>query len=190
MKKKLMFYLGRWDQNLRKLARITKIATVIILVTLVQVNAFADAEQKSVSGTVTEESGAPLPGVTVVIKGTTQGAVTDLDGKYIITSVPNDATLQFSFVGMTTQEVEVGNQTSINITLLADAIGLEEVEGYNEAFGVDLFYIKDLDVWIEGLGKWKDMRLAFRDKDLIIDNHNTVFFEPENEDERKRGYRL
>lgn len=67
---------------------------------------------------------------------------------------------------------------------------LDEVEGCSEAFGVDLFYIKDLDVWIEGLGKWKDMRLAFRDKDLIIDNHNTVFFEPENEDERKRGYRL
>jgi len=85
------------------------------------------AQQKSVSGKVTDSSGSSLPGVTVVVKGTTQGTVTNADGNYTITKIPEDATLVFSFVGMRTQEVVVGNQTSINVTMEVDAIGLEEV---------------------------------------------------------------
>ncbi|MEN8118475.1 MAG: TonB-dependent receptor, partial [Bacteroidota bacterium] len=84
-------------------------------------------QQNPISGKVTDDTGEPLPGVTVLIKGTTQGTVTDMDGNYTITNVPDGAILQFSFVGMLTQEIEVGNQTSINITLLVDAIGIEEV---------------------------------------------------------------
>ncbi len=84
-------------------------------------------QQKSISGKVTDESGLPLPGVTVVIKGTTSGTITNVDGIYTITNVPANATLQFSFVGMTTQEVVVGDQSKVNITMLADAIGIEEV---------------------------------------------------------------
>ncbi|MCG6187341.1 TonB-dependent receptor [Maribellus maritimus] len=83
--------------------------------------------QKTVSGTVTDEAGIPLPGVTVVVKGTTQGTVTNVDGYYSLPNVPAEATLQFSFVGMITQEVVVGNQSSINIQMETDAIGIEEV---------------------------------------------------------------
>ncbi len=57
-------------------------------------------QQISVSGRVSDSSGAPLPGVTVIIKGTTQGAITDFDGDYSIAEVSADATLVFSFVGM------------------------------------------------------------------------------------------
>ncbi|NQU87847.1 MAG: carboxypeptidase-like regulatory domain-containing protein [Mariniphaga sp.] len=84
-------------------------------------------QQSSVSGTVTDESGQPLPGVTVLVKGTTQGTVTNADGSYNISNVPDGAILQFSFVGMLTQEIEVGNQTEIHVTMTIDAIGIEEV---------------------------------------------------------------
>lgn len=87
----------------------------------------SDAQQKAISGKVVDESGIPLPGVTVVVKGTTVGIVTDIDGNYNL-SVPADArTLVFSFVGMRTQEITIGNQTSINITLESETIGLDEV---------------------------------------------------------------
>ncbi len=85
------------------------------------------SQQKSVSGKVTDENGEPLPGVTVIIKGTTQGTVTSFDGSYSITDVPENVTLQFSFVGMKTQDIEVGNQLNINVIMAVDAIGLEEV---------------------------------------------------------------
>ncbi len=84
-------------------------------------------QQPAVSGTVTDETGLPLPGVTVLVKGTTQGTVTNVDGNFSLANIPEDATLQFSFVGMRTQEVDVGNQTSINVTMVFDAIGIEEV---------------------------------------------------------------
>ncbi|MCE4566964.1 TonB-dependent receptor [Maribellus sp. CM-23] len=84
-------------------------------------------QQSSVNGKVTDRNGEPLPGVTVVVKGTTQGTVTDVDGHYTLTSISENAVLLFSFVGMETQEVEVGNQTSINIVLQTNAVGIDEV---------------------------------------------------------------
>ncbi len=88
---------------------------------------FAEQQQRIVSGKVTDSNNQPLPGVTIVIKGTTQGTVTDLDGNYTLTNIPADATLVFSFVGMRTQEVVVGSQTSIDVRMEVEAIGLEEV---------------------------------------------------------------
>jgi len=84
-------------------------------------------QQDSISGRVTDESGKTLPGVTVLVKGTISGTSTNMDGNYSISNIPDGATLQFSFVGMRTQEVLVKNQTIINIIMIADAIGLEEV---------------------------------------------------------------
>ena len=84
-------------------------------------------QQKSINGTVTDESGAPLPGVTVLVKGTTKGTVTNADGNYSISNIPQDAVLAFSFVGMITQEIPVDNQLTVNVILKADAIGIEEV---------------------------------------------------------------
>ncbi len=85
------------------------------------------AQQKTVSGKVIDETGQPLLGVTVLVKGTTLGTITNEDGEYTFADLPKDATLQFSFVGMITQEVEVGNQSTVNITMMPDAIGIEEV---------------------------------------------------------------
>jgi TonB-dependent starch-binding outer membrane protein SusC len=84
-------------------------------------------QSRTVSGMVNTQSGEPLPGVTVVVKGTTQGTVTDAAGNYSISNMPEDATLVFSFMGMKTQEVAVGDQLTINLTMMEDAIGLEEV---------------------------------------------------------------
>ena len=83
--------------------------------------------QKTVTGKVVDEGGGPLPGVAVVIKGTSSGTVTGIDGDFNLTGVNDDATLVFSFVGMTSQEVLVGNQTTFNVTMIAQTIGLEEV---------------------------------------------------------------
>ncbi|WP_372935614.1 STN domain-containing protein, partial [Mariniphaga sediminis] len=84
-------------------------------------------QQHSVSGKVTDSGDEPLPGVTVVVKGTTQGTVTNAEGEYSLVNIPTNATLQFSFVGMRMQEVEVGNQTLINISMEEETFGLEEV---------------------------------------------------------------
>lgn len=84
-------------------------------------------QQKSISGKVVDSAGGPLPGVTVVVKGTTNGTITDFDGAYTIAKIPEKATLLFSFVGMKSVEVEVGSQKSINVTLVEETIGIEEV---------------------------------------------------------------
>lgn len=84
-------------------------------------------QQKSVSGKVTDSSGASLPGVSVVVKGTTKGTITDADGNYSLTNVPENATLQFSFVGMRVQEIPVAGETSVNVVMEEETIGLEEV---------------------------------------------------------------
>ncbi len=79
-----------------------------------------------VSGIVTDESGVPLPGASITVLGTTTGTVTDIDGNYTI-SVPDGATLVFSYIGYESKTVEVGAQTTLNISLSQDAASLEEV---------------------------------------------------------------
>lgn len=87
--------------------------------------AFSAMAQRTVSGKVTDDSGETLPGVNVVIKGTTTGTTTDLDGNYRL-SVDEGATLVFSFVGFETQEVQVGARTTIDISM-GGATELQEV---------------------------------------------------------------
>ncbi len=89
-------------------------------------NIFAE-QQRTVSGTVTDEDGVPLPGVSVVVQGTTRGTVTSDEGEYSISNVSEDDVLVFSFVGMTTQQVTIGNQSTINVQMRSGAIGIEEV---------------------------------------------------------------
>jgi TonB-linked SusC/RagA family outer membrane protein len=84
------------------------------------------AMQKAVKGTVNEDSGMSLPGVSVVVKGTTVGTVTDIDGKYVITAADSDV-LVFSFVGMATQEILVGDKSVIDVVMAADALQVDEV---------------------------------------------------------------
>lgn len=84
------------------------------------------AGQVNVKGKITDESDRPLPGVTILIKGTTTGTVSNTDGGYGI-SASSDDVLVFSFIGMKSVEVQVGNQTEINVSMESDIIGIEEV---------------------------------------------------------------
>ena len=83
--------------------------------------------QNDVTGVVKDGTGEPLIGVSVMIKGSTTGTVTDFDGNFTMKSVPSSAQLQFSYIGFQTQVVNVGNTTNFNITLLEDNTTLEDV---------------------------------------------------------------
>lgn len=87
----------------------------------------AAQNSNAISGRVVDDSGAPLPGVNVVIKGTTTGTSTDADGEYSLNVSGNDAVLVFSFVGFISQERSVGSQGVINVTLLPDVQSLSEI---------------------------------------------------------------
>lgn len=83
--------------------------------------------QDQVSGTITDtEDGSPLPGVSIILKGTTSGTITDASGNFNISAGSSDI-LVFSYIGYAAQEVTVGNQTSFNIGLAGDATELQEL---------------------------------------------------------------
>ena len=84
-------------------------------------------QTKSITGKVIDSKGLPLPGVSIVIKGTTTGVTTDFDGNYTMEVPVNAEVLVFSFVGMQNQEIVIGNQSQINVTLREEAINLSEV---------------------------------------------------------------
>ena len=89
---------------------------------------FAFAQTRTISGTVTSsEDGSGIPGVTVQVKGTTVGTTTDIDGKYSLEVKPKYKTLVFSYVGMKTVEVAIGNQNQINVTMKPDVLQMDEV---------------------------------------------------------------
>ncbi|GAB3657291.1 SusC/RagA family TonB-linked outer membrane protein [Echinicola sediminis] len=89
---------------------------------------FSFAQTVSVKGTVTSaDSGEPIPGVSVLVKGTSTGAVTDLDGMYSLGVPSGGEVLIFSFIGMTTQEVAIGGRTVIDVSMATDAKELTEV---------------------------------------------------------------
>jgi TonB-linked SusC/RagA family outer membrane protein len=83
--------------------------------------------QMQVRGNVTDSKRDPIPGVTVLLKGTQNGTTTDIDGNYKITVPGQGYVLVFSFVGMDTQEITIGNQTTINVALTETTTGLEEI---------------------------------------------------------------
>ena len=95
---------------------------------------------KKVTGKVTDQSGVSLPGASVVLKGTTTGTITDNEGNFTLSNIPENATLQFTFVGMKMQEIAVGNKTTINITFEEETIGIDEIVaiGYTNARKQDL----------------------------------------------------
>jgi len=98
---------------------------VILTLLLVFIVQLSFAQEKTISGTVSDDSGLPLPGVNIIIKGTTSGTQSDFDGKYSIqTSVSQ--TLVYSYVGFETQEVAVGSSNNVNVSMQAGS-ALEEV---------------------------------------------------------------
>lgn len=88
------------------------------------------AQERTITGTATEEGGAFLPGVSVVVKGTTTGTVTDAGGRYSLRISNDDAVLTFSFIGYLTQDIRVGNQATINVEMKPDAHQLNEIVVY------------------------------------------------------------
>jgi TonB-dependent starch-binding outer membrane protein SusC len=105
--------------------RLLKVTTLMLPLLFFSLWSFG--QTSTVRGLVTDEAGASMPGVTVVVKGTNNGTITDQNGSYSI-AVPSGAkTLVFSFVGMTPQEIEIGGKTQINAVLKEDIIGLQEV---------------------------------------------------------------
>lgn len=84
------------------------------------------AQTKTVSGSIIDDSGLPLPGATIQVKGTTTGTTSDFDGNFSI-GVNQGATLVFSFVGYKTKEVVVGSSNAINVTMDEDTASLDEV---------------------------------------------------------------
>tara|TARA_R110002049_G_scaffold271188_3_gene448352 strand:- start:3319 stop:6153 length:2835 start_codon:yes stop_codon:yes gene_type:complete len=94
------------------------------------------AQEKTISGTVSDNSGLPLPGATVLVKGTSSGTSSDFDGKYSI-KANQGATLVYSFVGYATQEITVGTSSTINVTLKEDAESLEEIIITGQGIGIN-----------------------------------------------------
>jgi TonB-linked SusC/RagA family outer membrane protein len=101
---------------------------LLLGLTLFLVNAMAFAQGRVITGTVTStEDGLGVPGATVLVKGTTIGTATDIDGKYSINVPAGSNVLVFTFVGLTSQEVNIGNRSTINVALESDVTALSEV---------------------------------------------------------------
>lgn len=116
---------------------------------IVLTNTTETVQRDKVSGKVTDNEGQPLPGVTVVVKGTSVGTITDSDGNYSLANIPDDAILQFSFVGMRSQEIPVFNKATINVRMEEETIGLEEVV----AIGYGTMRKKDVTGSIASVGR-------------------------------------
>ena len=119
--------------------RASWLKSVFVLTCLLLSTSVAMAQTKTVTGTVTDSFNEPLIGASILVKGTSTGAVTDMDGKYSISVTPNDV-LVFSYVGYEKQEIKVGQQTVINVTLKDDSQMLAEtvIIGYGSAKKRDL----------------------------------------------------
>jgi len=144
-------------QRLRKILLATKLTFVLVFLVLMQVKASTYSKNitiirakdklevsifllQKVEGTVTDEKGAPLPGISVRVKNTTLGAITDANGKYALNSVDGEATLVFSFVGYNTQEISIRNRAQIDVKLTENPRALREVVvvGYGTTKRVDV----------------------------------------------------
>jgi len=99
----------------------------ILLILLFLASTAVYAQRITITGTVTDEKGVSLPGATVQVKGTSQGVLTDVNGKYSLDASSPSVTLVFSFVGYIAKEVPALNQTSVNVSLKEDIQGLQEV---------------------------------------------------------------
>ncbi|SFC54856.1 TonB-linked outer membrane protein, SusC/RagA family [Zunongwangia mangrovi] len=102
-----------------------KLSSILTLL-LVLIAHITFAQERTITGTVTDDDGLPLPGVTVLVKGTNNGTQTDFDGNYSI-SAQSGSVLVYSFVGMTTQEFTVTESSTIDVTLQMDSAQLDEV---------------------------------------------------------------
>ncbi len=125
----------------RKLLSLMRRSSFILSVLVFAVFSNAAAFQtKTVVGTVKDEAGGSVPGVNILEKGTTNGTVTDADGKFRLSVASNESVLVFSFVGMVTQQVTVGTQSEVSVKMVSDASTLSEVVvvGYGDQNKADV----------------------------------------------------
>jgi TonB-linked SusC/RagA family outer membrane protein len=136
MKKRFDLWVYTYP-SLKRLIKELKITIILILITVSNVlatpalssaaGAGPDPQHRKITGTVVDKNGAPLPGVNVVVTGTTVGILTDVNGKYSIEAGDAATSLTFSFIGMEPQTIPIGTLSQINITLLESAVNLQEV---------------------------------------------------------------
>ncbi len=103
-----------------------KLALFLLVTLLVSTQAIM-AQNKAISGTVVDEYGEPLPGVAIVVKGTSIGTTSNFDGAYSLQVPTNAEILTFSFIGMSTQEVTLGSQSVVNVTMKSDTEDIDEI---------------------------------------------------------------
>lgn len=123
-------------RNLRKMSRIIILLIIILDSIFFEINAYPNhftliipnnEQQININGIVVDENGTPLPGVNIVVKGTTIGTITDTYGKYTLNVPDRNTVLVASFIGYVSVEVPVGNRNLVDITLTSEALTLEEV---------------------------------------------------------------
>ncbi|MFA5330270.1 MAG: TonB-dependent receptor [Prolixibacteraceae bacterium] len=100
---------------------------IIILSRSNAFNSSSAQQQKSISGKVTDSSGTPIPGVSVLVKGSTTGTITDSNGNYTLSGIPANATLHFSFIGMGAEEVNITGKSTVDVVMSEATLGIDEV---------------------------------------------------------------
>ena len=126
MKKTLFYQLNGFRDRRWKILEINSRLFLFIFFVLLT-SSFSYGQQTAITGTVSDNNSTPLPGVTVIEKGTTNGTQTDFDGNYSLNVSGSESILVFSYVGMKTIEETVGNRTTINTVLTDDVAALDEV---------------------------------------------------------------
>ncbi len=129
MSKKLAFF-GSIMFNLKRSKPVLRLTTLLLLIgttVLLSSALLADDQQKSVTGRITDNTGMALPGVNILEKGTVNGVMSDVDGKFTLSVASANSVLVFSFIGYVSQEVTVGTQTTVNISLVESATALDEI---------------------------------------------------------------
>ena len=144
MKKKEYYPLSITQIGYRKLLRIMKISFFLLFVSCLQTFALipdnhsvrlsmnvendnTSKQDNPVTGKITDENGVPLIGVNITVKGTLIGTISDANGNFSLNLPENADILVFSFIGMKTQEVSIGNRTVIDITMSMESVGISEV---------------------------------------------------------------
>ncbi len=135
------FKKRKWLKSIRTIFLITQIILLISMLFPAPVNAAGGSQQtKKITGTVFEENGKPLTGATILVEGTTTGALTDSNGKYFLETAKENPVLLFSFIGYKAQSVAVNDRPVIDISMLPDLQTLDEivVVGYGTQKKVNL----------------------------------------------------
>ena len=115
------------SKNLSLFGRTGKLQRLFLIALFSVLAIGAYAQSKTVSGTVVDQTGEPIIGANVVVKGTTNGIITDLDGRFTLSNVPDKGTISISFIGYQDQEISVAGKTNLQVILQEDNAMLDEV---------------------------------------------------------------